>query len=87
MSVADKDRFSRPELLARITEVWADVLSLDRIEPDQDFFELGGHSLGAMRAASRLGDELGCDLSLRVIFEHRTITALAAAITNDGVPK
>jgi acyl carrier protein len=85
--MADKDRFSRPELIEHITEVWKDVLYLDRIDPGQDFFELGGHSLGALRTASRLGDELGCDLSLRVIFEHRTIDALAAEIMNAGEPE
>ncbi|MFF1651108.1 phosphopantetheine-binding protein [Streptomyces sp. NPDC058240] len=84
MSVIEKDQFSRPELVGHITGVWEDVLGLERVEPDQDFFELGGHSLGAVRAASRIGDEVGCDLSLRAIFEHRTVDALAAAIMKIG---
>ncbi|MFD9335458.1 phosphopantetheine-binding protein [Streptomyces sp. NPDC060028] len=82
--MTDKARYSRPELLEHIAEVWAEVLCLDRVECDQDFFELGGHSLGAVRTASRLGDELGCDLSLRAIFEHRTVEALTAAIMKAG---
>ncbi|MER6949360.1 phosphopantetheine-binding protein [Nonomuraea sp. NPDC000554] len=82
--MAGNDQLSYPELCQHITEVWRDILHLDRIEPDQDFFDLGGHSLGAMRAAARLADDLGCDLSLRAIFEHRTIEALALAITNIG---
>ncbi|MEE1792633.1 phosphopantetheine-binding protein [Streptomyces sp. BE308] len=84
MSVIEKDRFSRPELVEHITGVWEDVLGLDRVESDQDFFELGGHSLGAVRAASRIGDEAGCDLPLRAIFEHRTVDALAAAMLKIG---
>ncbi|MED7952460.1 MULTISPECIES: phosphopantetheine-binding protein [unclassified Streptomyces] len=83
LSGPDEGRSPRAELVEHITEVWRDVLGVDRIDPDQDFFELGGHSLGAIRTASRLGEELGRDLSLRVIFEHRTVDALAAAIVND----
>ncbi|MET7622613.1 phosphopantetheine-binding protein [Streptomyces sp. NPDC005408] len=78
------DGFSRPELLDHITGVWEEVLGLDRVEPDRDFFELGGHSLGAVRAAARIGEELGCDLSLRAIFEHRTAEALAAEVMKVG---
>lgn len=82
--MTDKARYSRPELLEHITGVWTEVLCLDRIGYDQDFFELGGHSLAAVRTAARLGDELGCDLSLRAIFEHRTAEALTAAIMKAG---
>ncbi|MFF5211965.1 phosphopantetheine-binding protein [Streptosporangium sp. NPDC000396] len=82
-----KDQLSYPELCGHITTVWREILHLDRIEPDQDFFDLGGHSLGAVRAAARLVDDLGCDLSLRAIFEHRTVEALASAIMNIGATK
>ena len=78
------DRLPRPELLDHITGVWEDVLGLDRIAPDEDFFALGGHSLAAVRTAARIGEELGCDLSLRAVFEHRTVAALATEVMKVG---
>lgn len=88
MSTTDKgDRFSRPELTAYVTGVWEEVLGLDLVGPDQDFFGLGGHSLGAVRTAARIGDELGCDLSLRAVFEHRTVDALVAEVMKVGAAR
>ncbi|MEU5217692.1 phosphopantetheine-binding protein [Streptomyces sp. NPDC020807] len=78
------DELPGPALLAHVIAVWQDELALDPVAHDQDFFELGGHSLGAMRVAARLGEELGCDLSLRAVFEHRTAAALAAELTRMG---
>ncbi|MCX4783682.1 non-ribosomal peptide synthetase [Streptomyces sp. NBC_01264] len=58
-------------------EVWARVLGVDAPGTDEDFFELGGDSIravalvGALRAA-------GYRASVREVFTHRTIAALAA---------
>ncbi len=73
-----------PPLHERVAEVWREALRLDRLAEDDDFFEAGGHSLLAMRVASRLRDELDCDLPRRAIFEHRTVAALAAEIERRG---
>ena len=65
------------EVLARL---WCEVLELPRVGVMDDFFELGGHSLLANRMASRIHAALDVEPPLRLVFELRTIAALAEAI-------
>ncbi|MET7834680.1 amino acid adenylation domain-containing protein [Micromonospora sediminicola] len=62
----------------RMVAVWERVLGRSPIGVRQDFFELGGHSLKAVELLGALATELGVDLPLNAIFQHRTIEALAA---------
>ncbi|MFD4606483.1 amino acid adenylation domain-containing protein, partial [Streptomyces sp. NPDC058464] len=67
------------ELLAGI---WARVLGTDRVGAADDFFELGGHSLLATQVISRIREVFGTELALAELFDHPTLTDLAAAIEN-----
>lgn len=60
-----------------IAAVYADTVGARHVRPEADFFTLGGDSLKAMRAASRLRNELRCAVSVRDIFENPRIEALA----------
>ncbi|MBK8231196.1 MAG: non-ribosomal peptide synthase/polyketide synthase [Candidatus Eisenbacteria bacterium] len=68
-------------LEARIGGLFAAILEVPSVGPDDDFFELGGHSLHATRVIARLGRELNLDLPLRALFEAPTPRALAGRIT------
>ncbi|MFF5676063.1 amino acid adenylation domain-containing protein [Streptomyces hygroscopicus] len=60
-----------------IHRVWAEALGLATIGRDQDFFEIGGHSLLVTRVSARLREELGIEMPVRALYEHRTIEGLA----------
>jgi len=60
-----------------LAEVWAEVLSLDRIGVEDSFFALGGDSIRSVRVVA-LVKERGLDLTVEQLFRHPTIAALAA---------
>ncbi|MFG3288621.1 non-ribosomal peptide synthase/polyketide synthase [Streptomyces sp. NPDC048179] len=61
----------------RLTEIFAGVLGIEDVGPDDDFFRLGGDSISSIGVASR-ARAAGLDLSPRDVFTHRTPAALAA---------
>jgi amino acid adenylation domain-containing protein len=73
----------------RLGEIWSDVLgkSSGIIGANDDFFDLGGHSLLAARAAMRVRDAFGVDVSLAMFFETPTIATMSAAIDAAGTSR
>ncbi|MEV8321024.1 amino acid adenylation domain-containing protein [Streptomyces sp. NPDC059900] len=65
----------REELLCAL---YADVLGLDQVGPDDGFFELGGDSIVSVRLVAR-ARAAGLALTPRDVFTGRTPAALAAA--------
>ncbi len=74
--------FSQLELT--MTEIWREVLGVDRVSVSDNFFELGGHSLAAVRLLSRMRAAIDTNLPLRCIFLHPTVAELASHISYDA---
>ncbi|MGW2399597.1 amino acid adenylation domain-containing protein [Kitasatospora sp. NPDC001664] len=70
----------RDEREALVCSVFAEVLGLPAVGPDEDFFALGGHSLLATRVTGRLRAGLGVETAVRDLFETRTPAALATRL-------
>ena len=68
-----------------LAEVWAAVLRHDAVGVDDNFFELGGDSILSIQVIARCR-QAGLQLSTRDIFQHPTISALAAIARPSTVP-
>ncbi|GAK54268.1 amino acid adenylation [Candidatus Moduliflexus flocculans] len=63
-----------------LADIWAEILGVERVGIHDNFFELGGHSLMATQAISRIREQFGVELPLRVLFEVEDIAALAETL-------
>ncbi|GAA2347991.1 amino acid adenylation domain-containing protein [Streptomyces kunmingensis] len=71
----------RTGLEERTAAVWGEVLGHERVGVHDSFFDLGGHSLRAITLAGRLR-EAGLDVSVRDLFEHRTVALLCERLAD-----
>ncbi|MCO7254878.1 amino acid adenylation domain-containing protein [Dickeya oryzae] len=68
-----------------LAEVWSSLLKIEAISRDSDFFRLGGDSIISLKLVSRL-KELGYEITLRDIFQHRKLSDMAARLVTMSAP-
>ncbi|MFH8472605.1 amino acid adenylation domain-containing protein [Streptomyces sp. NPDC018000] len=74
------------DIEAILTGLFAQVLALADAEPGDDFFTLGGDSITAIQLVAR-ARKAGVRLTPKHLFTHRTATALAAFLLQQGEQK
>ena len=71
----------------QLVEILATLLGVDRVGADDNFFLLGFHSLLATQVATRVYERFGIQLSLRHLFEAKTVARLAAEVDRQLIEK
>ncbi|HRF82587.1 MAG TPA: beta-ketoacyl synthase N-terminal-like domain-containing protein, partial [Flavobacteriales bacterium] len=66
-----------------LSNVWADLLGIDRVGIDDNFFDLGGNSLLSIQAVAQLEGH-GLKLPIVKLYQHPTIKACAAFLEGDA---
>jgi amino acid adenylation domain-containing protein len=67
--------------------IWKEVLDIERVGVADNFFDLGGHSLLAVQVQSRIRRIFGVDLTLRGLFEARTVERMAQLVEQALIEK
>jgi len=78
--VAPRNRVER-----LLTEVWEHVLGVQRVGVHDNFFELGGDSIRSILVIARANKQ-GLRLSPKLLFQHQTISELAAESEIQATP-
>src|SRR5271166_1052329 len=73
----------RTEKERRLAAIWSGLLGIERVGLDDNFFALGGDSIISIQMVSRAA-QAGLSLTVRQVFEHQTLGALARAAGEAG---
>jgi amino acid adenylation domain-containing protein len=67
----------RSEMETVITNIWQELLKVEKVGVNDNFFGLGGHSLLLVHAQSKVTEALRVKLSMVEMFKYPTVSALA----------
>ena len=73
----------RTETERHVSEVWQEVLNLDKIGVHDNFFDLGGHSLLIARVRGRLRERFDRELPIADLFRYPTIHSLSSFLSSN----
>jgi len=71
---------ARTEVEERLSQIWVEVLDLDKVGVHDNFFDFDGDSLLAMQIAGRVRERMAVVIRMRTIFDAPTIAELAEQI-------
>ena len=74
----------RNETEQALAEMWQKLLSASQVSIHDNFFDLGGHSLRAMTLVSRIHQRFEVEVSLREVFMHPKLEAMAGSDHCEG---
>ncbi len=65
-----------------ITDIWQDVLHVDKVGINDNFFDLGGHSLLLVQVQNKINALLKKELSIIDLFKYPSVHALTTYLTH-----
>jgi acyl carrier protein len=65
---------------AKLTEIWSEVLGVEKVGVHDNFFELGGHSLLMIQAVARIRELFNVEIPIQTFFQGPTVADLATAV-------
>ncbi|KAK9765158.1 hypothetical protein K7432_006735 [Basidiobolus ranarum] len=78
---------ARTALELTLSDIFAEVLGLERVGILENFFDLGGHSLTATKVMSRIRVVLNREVPLKLLFEAPTVASLSEKLeSNMNIP-
>jgi acyl carrier protein len=83
--IANDSRVRAEDLPDLIAEIYRVVLRDDSLDGDSDFFENGGCSLAAFDITARLGEAVGAEIPVALVFAYPTPAELAGVVDLDDV--
>jgi phthiocerol/phenolphthiocerol synthesis type-I polyketide synthase E len=75
---------SLDEVIAKLIQIWQDMLVVQPITPDQNYFELGGDSILAVQLFTQVEQEFQVKLPLATLFDAPTIAELAHILVKEA---
>ncbi|MFH9671790.1 amino acid adenylation domain-containing protein [Streptomyces sp. NPDC017405] len=76
------------ESVAEMAGLWADVLGVREIDPEDSFFELGGHSLLAEKLVLAVNKRYGTEAaSIRTLFDHPRLHDFTSVVAPAAAPQ
>ncbi len=84
-NLADSKEYKAPtnELEQQLLSIWEKLLGNNSIGVQDDFFRVGGDSIKSIQLSSRVRSELGKELSVKDVFEHRTIERMVSHVLSN----
>ncbi|HYN84384.1 MAG TPA: MupA/Atu3671 family FMN-dependent luciferase-like monooxygenase, partial [Pyrinomonadaceae bacterium] len=74
----------RTEAERVVSEIWQEVLGVERVGTNDNFFDLGGNSLSLVKMHARVQEAFGRELSIVKIFRNATVGALARHLAGEA---
>jgi thioesterase domain-containing protein/acyl carrier protein len=74
----------RNQLELDLTQIWQQVLNLEKISILDNFFEIGGHSLLVMHLFAKIQKKFGQNLPLSTLFQFPTIAGMSEVLRQLG---
>lgn len=71
------------EVEKQLANIWQEILGIEPVGIKDDFFEIGGHSLKALRLIGAIHKKLSYNISIKDIYENRTVYQLAKKLVTD----